>query len=195
MAARLAAFGKQCVRTTRIRIYAPQTDCYLCRRPSAGSRSLAPLHGTVCGCLAHDVPFRREALSHQLRDIVRVAMAAWPRCPGRRPGVQRTWLQPACGRHGRHRLVCNRSGRAHGRHRGLIAAWRQVFVEAGRAMPDSNLEHMLRDTHVPVPPSRHASSWFDSAGPWRGSRIAVALMSRAPPPLPAGVSPGLGRRR
>ena len=54
--------------------------------------------------------------------------------------------------HGHHRLACNRSGRAHGRHRGLIAAWRQVFVEAGGAVPDRNIERMLRDTHVPVPP-------------------------------------------
>ncbi len=54
--------------------------------------------------------------------------------------------------HGHHRLACNRSGRAHGRHRGLIAAWRQVFVEAGGAVPDRNIKRMLRDTHVPVPP-------------------------------------------
>ena len=55
--------------------------------------------------------------------------------------------------HGHHRLACNCSGRAHGRRRGLIAAWRQVFVEAGGAVPDRNIEHMLRDTHVPVPPA------------------------------------------
>ena len=55
--------------------------------------------------------------------------------------------------HGHHRLACTRSKRAHGRHRGLIAAWRQVFVEAGGAVPDRNIERMLRDTHVPVPPT------------------------------------------
>jgi len=55
--------------------------------------------------------------------------------------------------HGHHRLACNRAGRFHGRHRGLIAAWRQVFVEAGGSVPDRNIERMLRDTHVPVPPA------------------------------------------
>ena len=52
--------------------------------------------------------------------------------------------------HGYHRLACNRTGRIHARHRGLISAWRQVFVEAGGHVPDRNIERMLRDTHVPV---------------------------------------------
>ena len=33
----------------------------------------------------------------------------------------------------------------------MIAAWRQVFVEAGGAVPDRNVERMLSMTHVPVP--------------------------------------------
>ena len=38
------------------------------------------------------------------------------------------------------------------RHTTVTAAWRQVFVEAGGAVPDRNVERLLRDTHVPVPP-------------------------------------------
>ena len=33
-----------------------------------------------------------------------------------------------------------------------MAAWRQVFIEAGGSVPDRNVERMLRNTHVPVPP-------------------------------------------
>eukprot|EP00973_Karenia_brevis_P086811 12038831-Karenia_brevis.AAC.1 len=32
----------------------------------------------------------------------------------------------------------------------MIAAWRQVFVEAGGSVPDRNIERLLRNTHVPV---------------------------------------------
>ena len=46
----------------------------------------------------------------------------------------------------------NRGARLNARHSGLLAAWKQVFVEAGGAVPDDNEERMLRDTHVPVPP-------------------------------------------
>ena len=34
----------------------------------------------------------------------------------------------------------------------MIAAWRQVFIEAGGKVPDRNRERMLRNTHIPVPP-------------------------------------------
>ena len=34
----------------------------------------------------------------------------------------------------------------------MLAAWRQVFSEAGGQVPDRNCERMLRNTHVPVPP-------------------------------------------
>ena len=37
--------------------------------------------------------------------------------------------------HGYHRMVCNRSGGAHARHRHLVQAWRQVFIEAGGRVP------------------------------------------------------------
>ena len=33
----------------------------------------------------------------------------------------------------------------------MIAAWRQVFIEAGAEVPDRNIERLLRRTHVPVP--------------------------------------------
>ena len=52
---------------------------------------------------------------------------------------------------GYHRLVCTRSGRAHARHRELVHAWRQVFVEAGGQVPRRNVERLLRDTLVRVP--------------------------------------------
>ena len=39
------------------------------------------------------------------------------------------------------------------RHTVMIAAWHQVFVEAGGKVPDRNRERLLRDTHVPVPPA------------------------------------------
>ena len=61
-----------------------------------------------------------------------------------------------CGRsndaHGHHRCACTRAARLHDRHRGLNTAWRQVFVEAGGNVPDRNVERMLRNTNVPVPP-------------------------------------------
>ena len=59
-----------------------------------------------------------------------------------------------CGRqldaHGHHRAACTRTGRNHARHRSILAAWRQVFQEAGGQVPDRNVERMLRNTHVPV---------------------------------------------
>ena len=53
--------------------------------------------------------------------------------------------------HGYHRLADSYGGRTHARHKAVIAAWRQVFVEAGGEVPDCNVERMLRRTHVPVP--------------------------------------------
>ena len=62
-----------------------------------------------------------------------------------------------CGRqvdaHGHHRAACTRTARTCARHRTIVAAWRQVFQEAGGQVPDRNVERMLRDTHVPVPPA------------------------------------------
>jgi len=54
--------------------------------------------------------------------------------------------------HGFRRLADNRGGRLNARHNGMLAGWRQVFVEAGGAVPDRNVERLLADTHVPVPP-------------------------------------------
>ena len=53
--------------------------------------------------------------------------------------------------HGHRRLADNLGGRLNARHTVLIAAWRQVFSEAGGQVPDRNVERMLVDTHVPVP--------------------------------------------
>ena len=54
--------------------------------------------------------------------------------------------------HGFRRLADNTGGRLNARHSGMLAAWRQVLVEAGSPIPARNVERMLRDTHVPVPP-------------------------------------------
>ena len=37
------------------------------------------------------------------------------------------------------------------RHTELMAAWRQVFREAGGQVPDRNVERLLHTTHIPVP--------------------------------------------
>ena len=53
--------------------------------------------------------------------------------------------------HGYHRLADNAGGRTSARHTSVINSWRQVFIEAGGEVPDRNVEHLLRNTHVPVP--------------------------------------------
>ena len=70
-------------------------------------------------------------------------------------GAEGAWCEGrgrALDAHGHHRAACTRTGRNHARHRSLIAAWRQVFHEAGGHVPQRNVERMLRHTHVPVPP-------------------------------------------
>ena len=52
--------------------------------------------------------------------------------------------------HGHRRLAESLEGRMHARHKAVVAAWRQVFVEAGGSVPDRNVERLLRRTHVPV---------------------------------------------
>ena len=52
--------------------------------------------------------------------------------------------------HGFRRLADNLGGRISARHSWMLAAWRQVFVEAGGQVPQRNVERMLRDTHIPV---------------------------------------------
>ena len=52
---------------------------------------------------------------------------------------------------GYHRVTCGRTARLHVRHRGLVNAWRQVFLEAGGQVPKRNVERLLRDTTVTVP--------------------------------------------
>jgi hypothetical protein len=53
--------------------------------------------------------------------------------------------------HGYYRLADGVGGRRHARHKVVIAACRQVLVEAGGEIPDRNVERLLANTHVPVP--------------------------------------------
>ena len=54
-------------------------------------------------------------------------------------------------RHGHHSLADNTGGRLNARHTGMLAAWKQVLVEAGGRVPDRNEERLLSSTHVLVP--------------------------------------------
>ena len=109
-----------------------------CSGPSAGAWL------TTCPCSQQLCLTNEEMMCAVRRRLGLAVLADAPVCNGR--GC-RCRVDP----HGHHRLACNRSGRAHARHRGLVAAWRQVFVEAGGSVPDRNVERLLRDTHVPVP--------------------------------------------
>ena len=51
-----------------------------------------------------------------------------------------------------HAIIATRGAAMNARHTVMLAAWRQVFIEAGGKVPDRNRERMLRDTHIPVPP-------------------------------------------
>ena len=53
--------------------------------------------------------------------------------------------------HGYYKLADGLEGRRHARHNTVVAAWRQVFLEAGGEVPVGNVERQLRRTHVPVP--------------------------------------------
>ena len=65
--------------------------------------------------------------------------------------------------HGYYRLADNVGGRTNARHKAAVAAWRQVFVEAGGEVPDRNVERLLSSTHVPVP--RHCLLRLDLVVP------------------------------
>jgi hypothetical protein len=54
--------------------------------------------------------------------------------------------------HGHSCFGDNTGGRLNVRHNMVLAAWRQVFFEAGGAVPDRNVERLLCDTNVPVHP-------------------------------------------
>ena len=54
-------------------------------------------------------------------------------------------------RHGHYNLAIALGGRTQARHTTMIAAWRQVFNEAGGHVPDRNIERLLKNTHDPVP--------------------------------------------
>ena len=68
----------------------------------------------------------------------------------RRLGLAVCWEGPDA--HG-HAILAATGAAMNARHTVMLAAWRQVFVEAGGRVPDRNRERMLRDTHIPVPPA------------------------------------------
>ena len=55
--------------------------------------------------------------------------------------------------HGYRSLATNIGGRFNARHTSWLCSWRQVLTEAGGHTPDRNVERMLHNTHVPVPPA------------------------------------------
>ena len=55
--------------------------------------------------------------------------------------------------HGHGSLTTNVGSRLNARHTAWLAAWRQVFQEAGGQVPDRNVERLLRNTHIPVHPA------------------------------------------
>ena len=55
--------------------------------------------------------------------------------------------------HGHSCFGDNTNGRLNIRHNCVLAAWRQVYYEAGGAVPDRNVERMLSDTNVPTHPN------------------------------------------
>ena len=54
--------------------------------------------------------------------------------------------------HGHAKMTTNDNSRLNTRHTWMVSAWRQVFTEAGALIPDRNVERLLRQTHIPVPP-------------------------------------------
>ena len=54
--------------------------------------------------------------------------------------------------HGHAFLASGEGGRTDTRHKEVVAAWRQVLIEAGGAIPDRNAERMLSRTNIPVQP-------------------------------------------
>ena len=67
----------------------------------------------------------------------------------RRLGLAVCWDRPDAHAHA---IIATRGAAMNARHTVMLAAWRQVFIEAGGKVPDRNRERMLRDTHIPVPP-------------------------------------------
>jgi len=55
--------------------------------------------------------------------------------------------------HGHASLTDNRWARLNTRHKGVVAGWRQVLMEAGGSIPDRNVERMLAATNIPVNPN------------------------------------------
>ena len=76
--------------------------------------------------------------------------------------------------HGHRRLADNLGARLNARHTVLIAAWRQIFAEAGGQVPDRNIERMLSNTHLGAS-GRHQA--FGPCGAWaeRCARATLVL--------------------
>jgi len=55
--------------------------------------------------------------------------------------------------HGHECLTDNRWARLNIRHTFVVAAWRQVLVEAGASIPDRNVERMISRTNIPTDPA------------------------------------------
>ena len=101
-------------------------------------------------------------------------------CVRRRLGLAVTCNGPDP--HGHALLASVAGGRTHGRHREVIAAWKQVLVEAGSLIPDRNIERLFL-LLPPRPPFPHPSSS-------RRGRVSVprapctVIGSRQTPPPP-----------
>eukprot|EP00959_Pyramimonas_sp_CCMP1952_P320511 6707126-Pyramimonas_sp.AAC.1 len=67
----------------------------------------------------------------------------------RRFGIGVTYDGPDV--HGHARLASVLGGRTHAKHTSLIAAWKQMLIEAGSIIPDRNVERVLSRTHIPTP--------------------------------------------
>ena len=85
-----------------------------------------------------------------MSDVLRLNNCDFQCAVRRRLGVAASIDGPDA--HGHRVLADNTGGSLNARHSGMLAAWRQVFAEAGGHVPDRNCERLLRNTHVPVQP-------------------------------------------
>ena len=90
------------------------------------------------------------------------------------------------------RATCRVSGRNHARHRALVQAWRQVFLEAGGSVPRRNVERLLRDTGVPVPAgdTRRLDMVVHGLGVYRGLPLLCDVFCVSPVTGAGSARPG-----
>ena len=106
----------------------------------------------------------------------------------------------ACGANldplGYHRLTCTRTARLHVRHRGLMQAWRQVFVEAGGSVPRRQVERLLQDCNVRLATGhqRRLDLVVTNVGVARGLPLLCDVTCVAPV-TGAGTARGVGPRQ